>query len=97
VTGAKTGAGLLLLSIMVLAGCAGPMSQREAVQLAREGLHAFCDGRADCNASRVMHAQKIKDRWLIEFDAAANTYGVAVHSDGNTDISVWDKPSPAAR
>ena len=94
---AKIRAGLSLLTILAVGGCAAPMSQREAVGLANTSLLKFCSRRGGCPQLRVAHAQKIKDRWLIEYDAAANRYGVAVDSGGNTDISVWDKSVAAAR
>lgn len=93
--GAKAAAGLFLL--LALCGCAGAMSQREAVQTATASLRKYCRGGAACSNLRVLQTQKIKDRWLIEFDAAAKTFGVAVQPDGNTDISVWDKKTGAAR
>src|SRR4051812_15734272 len=69
---AKIGAGLSLLAILAVGGCAAPMSQREAVGLANTSLLKFCSKRGGCPQLRVAHAQKIKDRWLIEYDAAAN-------------------------
>jgi hypothetical protein len=83
--------------MLALAGCAAPLSQREAVGIANTSLLKFCDRHGGCPQLRLAHAQKIKDRWLIEYDAAANRYGVAVDDDGNTDVSVWDKNSGAPR
>jgi hypothetical protein len=78
-----------------LAGCAGPMSQAEAVRMAGRGLTKFCRERSDCRPVRFAHAQKLKGRWLIEYDSPANVFGVAVAEDGTTDVSVWDKKSGA--
>ena len=93
----KIGAALSLLTILVAGGCAAPMSQREAVGLANTSLLKFCSDRGGCAQLRVAHSQKIKDRWLIEYDAALDRYGVAVDSGGNTAISVWDKSVASGR
>jgi hypothetical protein len=93
----KIGAGISLLTILAVGGCAAPISQREAVGLANTSLLKFCNQRGGCPQLRVAHAQKIRGRWLIEYDAAVNRYGVAVDDDGNTDVSVWEKSAGAAR
>ena len=72
------------------------MTQTEAVRIAGRSLTRFCRDRSDCRPVHLAHAEKIKDRWLIEYDSPANVFGVAVESDGNTDVSVWDKKSGAA-
>jgi hypothetical protein len=97
VTGRTAGTGLFLMTILALGGCASPMGQSEAVHLANTSLRKYCSGHGGCAQLRLAHAQKIKDRWLIEYDGAANTYGVAVNNDGNTDVSVWEKGLGAAR
>ena len=84
---------ILLLTGLGLAGCAGTMSQADAVRVAGRSLTKFCRTRSDCRPVRFAHAQKIKDRWLIEYDSPLNVFGVAVEEDGNTDVSVWDKKS----
>ena len=83
----------LFLTLIALAGCAGPMNQAEAVRVAGRSLTKFCRDRSDCRPVRFAHAQKLKDRWLIEYDSPANVFGVAVEEDGDTDVSVWDKKS----
>jgi len=84
---------VLLPMFLALAGCAGPLSQTEAVRIAGRSLTKFCRDRSDCRPVRFAHAQRLKDRWLIEYDSPANVFGVAVEEDGNTDVSVWDKKS----
>jgi hypothetical protein len=80
----------LIFSTLVLAGCAGPMGQREAEQRASRSLTRFCQQTA-CGAARLLKAQKIKDRWLVDFETQAGLYTVAVGQGGNTDVTVWDK------
>ena len=66
------------------------MSQREAQTLATQSLRRFCQD-SPCGAPRLVAVQKLKDRWLVDFDAPANKYAVVVQADGNTEVSVWDK------
>ena len=73
-----------------MAGCAAPMGQREAQTRAATGLMKFCRTKS-CGATKLVSAQKLKDRWLVDFDAPANKYAVIVDRGGNTEISVWDK------
>ena len=56
----------LILSVLVLAGCAGPMSQREAQARAGRSLRDFCAG-TPCGPVHLVKAQKLKDRWLVDF------------------------------
>jgi hypothetical protein len=85
--------GALVLAGLIAAGCVAPMTQREAVQIATERMGKYCGASARCKPLRLSHTQKIKDRWLVEFDTPATSYGVAVAGDGNTEISIWDKSS----
>ena len=80
----------LILSVLVLAGCAGPMSQREAQARAGRSLRDFCAG-TPCGPVHLVKAQKLKDRWLVDFETANGLYTVAVNQGGGTDVSVWDK------
>ena len=75
---------------MALAACLAPMGQREAQSRAADGLRKFCRDQP-CGATKLVAAQKVKDRWLVDFDAATKKYTVAVDNGGNTDVSVWDK------
>jgi hypothetical protein len=82
---------LVLTGICALAvGCAAPMGQREAQTRAADGLRRFCRD-TPCGATKLVAAQKLKNRWLVDFDAPANKYTVAVDMGGNTEVSVWNK------
>ena len=69
------------------------MTQREAVEIANRAHAQILRRQPPVRPLRLAHTQKIKDRWLVEFDTAATSYGVAVAGDGNTEISIWDKSS----
>ena len=90
-TGRTAGAGLFLMTILALGGCASPMGQSEAVQLANTSLRKYCSGHGGCAQLRLAHAQKIKDRWLIDFETQAGLYTVTVDRSGAARVSVWDK------
>jgi hypothetical protein len=74
----------------MLAGCAAPLGQREAETRANRSLRNFCQDKA-CGPARLVKSQKIKNRWLVDFETSGGLYTVAVDKGGNTDISVWDK------
>ena len=74
----------------MLAGCVSPLGQREAESRANRSLRNFCQNKA-CGTARLVKTQKLKDRWLVDFESATGLYTVAVDQGGNTDISVWDK------
>jgi hypothetical protein len=84
----------ILILPIILSACASAMSQREAVQLASISIRKYCGAQPGCASLRLGRAQKIKDRWLVQFETSTNAYGVAVDAGGNTDISVWDKTAP---
>ena len=81
--------GLTILAVAALAGCAAPMSTREAQGIARERLVKYCSGR--CGTLALAHTQKIKNRWLVDFDAPRQKFTVIVEDDGNAKVTVWDK------
>jgi hypothetical protein len=85
--------GAIILSGLVLAGCIAPMRQREAESRAGQSLRSFCRDKA-CGAPHLVKTQKLKNRWLVDFETAGGLYTVAVDQGGNTDVSVWDKNSP---
>ena len=85
--------GAVILFLFVLAGCAGPMGQREAELRAGRSLKSFCQ-QTPCGTPRLLKAQKIRDRWLVDFETPGGLYTVAVNRSGNTDVSVWDKNPP---
>lgn len=89
--GAFSRIGLLTAAALPLlaAGCAGPMSQREAEDYASRRMARFCT--TVCGAYRITGAQRMKDRWLVDFDAPRHKLAVLVDDGGNTQVTVWDK------
>jgi hypothetical protein len=83
-------AAMPLVCGMMLAGCASPMGQREAEVRANHSLNDFCRAAA-CGPAKLIKAQKLKDRWLVDFETQAGLYSVTVDQGGNTQVSVWDK------
>jgi len=81
---------MLLVCGIALAGCASPMGQREAEARANHSLNNFCR-QAACGTAKLIKAQKIKTRWLVDFETQAGLYTVMVDQGGNTQVSVWDK------
>ena len=70
------------------------MGQREAVTRANRSLSTFCAKEA-CGPTKLIKAQRMKDRWLVDYENGARFYGVMVDRGGNTQVSVWDKnPNP---
>jgi hypothetical protein len=65
------------------------MGLREAQARAQERVARYCAGR--CGGLRLIHSQKIKDRWMIDFDSTARKYTVVIDDGGNSQLSVWDK------
>lgn len=66
------------------------MRQREAESRAGRSLLTFCQDKT-CGAARLVKTEKIKNRWLVDFETPGGLYTVAVDQGGNTDVSVWDK------
>ena len=85
-----TRARMLLVCGLGLAGCASPMGQREAEVRANHSLSDFCR-KAACGPAKLIKAEKLKDRWLVDFETQAGLYTVMVDNGGNTQVSVWDK------
>ena len=81
--------GLIAIAVAMLAGCVAPMTTREAQGVARERLVKYCSGR--CGALALAHTQKIKNRWLVDFDAPRQKFTVIVENNGNSRVTVWDK------
>jgi hypothetical protein len=65
------------------------MTTREAQGVARERLVQYCSGR--CGTVTLAHTQKIKNRWLVDFEAPRQKFTVIVENDGNSKVTVWDK------
>ncbi len=69
------------------------MTQREARGIANQRLARFC--HAKCGNITLARMQKIKDRWLVDYDAPAHTFTVIVEDNGNSAVNVWDKSKAA--
>jgi hypothetical protein len=78
-----------LLSAALLGGCIAPMTTREAQDIANRRLTRYCNGH--CGALTLSHTQRIKDRWLVDFEAPRHKFTVIVENDGNSRVNVWDK------
>jgi hypothetical protein len=65
------------------------MTTREAQGVARERLVQYCQGR--CGNLALARTQKIKKRWLVDFDSPRRTFTVTVEDNGNSKVTVWDK------
>ncbi|HVW73469.1 MAG TPA: hypothetical protein VHC39_07505 [Rhizomicrobium sp.] len=85
--------GLFILVAALLAGCIAPMSAREARDIAHARLDKYCGGH--CGTLAWSNTQKIKDRWLVDFDGQRQKFTVTVENDGNSKVTVWDKGVPA--
>ena len=83
----------IAITLSLLSGCIAPVQQVEAQQIAQQRVDKYCRGR--CGALTLAHTQKIKDRWLIDFDGPRHKFTVTVEDNGNAKVQVWDK-SPAA-
>jgi hypothetical protein len=79
----------LIMAAAALAGCIAPMTTQEAQDIAHARLAKYCNER--CGAITLAHTQKIKDRWLVDFEAPRQTFTVIVESDGNAKVTTWDK------
>jgi hypothetical protein len=81
--------GFFAITIAALTGCAAPMTTREAQGIAHERLVQYCQGR--CGNLALARTQKIKNRWLVDFDSPRRSFTVTVEHDGNSKVTVWDK------
>jgi hypothetical protein len=77
------------MAAAALAGCIAPMTTQEAQDIAHARLTRYCNGR--CGALTLAHTQKIKDRWLVDFEAPRQKFTVIVKDDGNAKVTAWDK------
>jgi len=74
---------------VLLCGCITPMTTREAQDIAHQRIVRYCSGR--CGALTLAHTQKIKSRWLVDYDAPRQKFTVIVEDDGNSKLTVWNK------
>ena len=65
------------------------MTAREARDIAHTRLDKYCKGR--CGTLAWSNTQKIKNRWLVDFDASRQKFTVIVEGDGNSSVTVWEK------
>jgi hypothetical protein len=81
--------GAFILGLIGLGGCFAPMTTREAQDIATVRLNKYC--RTYCGAIKMAGTQKIKDRWLVDFEAPKHKFTVTVENDGNSKVTTWDK------
>jgi len=65
------------------------MAAREAQDLAQDRMARYCQNR--CGTLHLTRAQKIKDRWLVDFEAPQEKFTVIVENDGNSKVTAWSK------
>ena len=73
----------------LLSGCIAPMTALEARQIASAQLDKYCKGH--CGTLAWYNTQKIKSRWLVDFDGQRQKFTVIVEDDGNSKVTVWEK------
>lgn len=88
--GTFSGAAILVFCLPLLSGCLAPMSLGEAQDYAGRRLERYCGTR--CGAYHLAGSQRLKSRWLLDYDTPAHKLTVVVEDDGNTKVTVWDKP-----
>ena len=81
--------GLVTISLALLSGCIAPMTTREAQDIAHTRLTKYCNGR--CGALALGRTQKIKSRWLVDFEAPRQKFTVIVEDNGNARVTAWQK------
>jgi very-short-patch-repair endonuclease len=79
----------IVISASLLGGCFAPMTTREAQDIANTRLTRYCNSR--CGALTLGRTQRIKDRWLVDFEAPHQKFTVIVENDGNSKVTTWDK------
>ncbi len=81
--------GFIIAVVAALGGCIAPMTQREAQDIAHTRLTKYC--RGNCGDLKLAHTQKIKDRYLVDFEAPHQKFTVIVENDGNSKVTTWEK------
>jgi hypothetical protein len=84
----------ILVTGIALAGCIAPMTAREARDIASTRLNRYCNSR--CGTVAWSNTQKIKKRWLVDFEAPHQKFTVIVEDDGNSRVTAWDKGAAPA-
>ena len=72
-----------------LSACISPVTTREAQDIAHQRVVKYCSGR--CGTLTLGQTQKIKSRWLVDYDAPRQKFTVIVEDDGNSKVTVWNK------
>jgi very-short-patch-repair endonuclease len=70
------------------------MTTREAQTIASARLTKYCGGK--CGAITLGRTQRIKSRYLVDFEAPRQRFTVIVENDGNTKVTAWDKSRDAS-
>ncbi|MEO8894794.1 MAG: hypothetical protein ABI450_02825 [Rhizomicrobium sp.] len=65
------------------------MTTREAQTIANTKLTRYCNSQ--CGALTLGRTQRIKNRWLVDFEAPRHRFTVIVENDGNSKVTAWDK------
>ena len=79
----------IVISTAALAGCFAPMTTREAQNIANTRLIKYCNSQ--CGTLTLGRTQRIKNRWLVDFDSPRQRFTVIVENDGNAKVTAWDK------
>jgi len=79
----------IAIALCSVGGCFAPMTTREAQTIAHERVVNYCKDR--CGALTLAHTQKLKSRWLVDFDGPRQKFTVAVEDDGNSKVTIWNK------
>jgi hypothetical protein len=80
---------LIFVAGIALLGCIAPMTAHEARDIASKRLDKYCKGH--CGTLAWNNTQKIKTRWLVDFDGQHQKFTVIVEDDGNSKVTVWEK------
>ena len=83
------GAFTVIAASLAVSGCITPMSTQEAQQIAGKRLSRYCNGH--CGTVTMARTQKIKNRWLVDFEDPRHKFTVTVEDDGNSSVTTWNK------
>jgi hypothetical protein len=67
------------------------MNQREAQTYGALSMRDYCAQTLPCHSYRLVKAQHLGDGWMLDYESDRAQYGVMVHKNGSTQVSVWDK------
>ena len=86
--------GLCIIILAAVAGCAAPLTQRQAQGYSQASLRRYCNPAAPCH---FVKAQHMPTGWLLDYESATALYGVKVEENGGTTVSVWAKDVSSPR